>query len=626
MDNVFKHLDYKHLCKMEFNPDIVVNILARMTVKELFKLMKNLKKDGRGLQKRAEEEEKRREENDNDNDGDNTPSFSSVPTTYDIFSDNKIFGSILSAPNSSPIPLEEYFMRKVESLINTGSMLKILSNMGRSLFNDERMLSLLHKRGNVTNFSDLEYRGILFSGDCRSVEDVVTRLSDYKRGEILLRDESNSDESNSSDDDMESLDGEDGFPARKKTITRHDIQNACVLLEYVNKISSVNGKKNPSVSSLCLAKDDKRNFMLDPKLCKKLSPQGAYFVSLIVNSVIDYCANRCKNWQDLVILQVPDEKHLNRTNEDTVQKYYFCDLKHNLLFDDVGTFFKYNVFAFDLETKASSNDLYFKPSLEVLLISDDSRDAANQAILKGFSIVGVDIIMNFLEEKLSKPSVSERQMLELKLKKNFFEKPYGLFEAAKETFDEHPSHKERRRVLLSDLPSFVEGDHDVLSCNIKRAQKIERILQKTTEMMSQIDCDIDKFDEYDYFYSMITEYLFGVQSKLMTPRRDEQLPPPYCLRIRTILGRLLECLQMDEIDSDGTKRTEHDRIKRVIKNSLVGCTIEQNKSKSLSDEWTSKFEEINFEEAIEEAKGETDFTVVSSGCIFFTDNLWLCKT
>ena len=318
------------------------------------------------------------------------------------------------------IAMEEYFFRCVELVFLTRSMIKLVKRVGKLLLNDERVLYQLKSRENIDRYATYVKCGLLHdfgpelseeNGTARANKDAMVGLS-----------------------------------------VSH-MQNVVYVLERMQK-------KEGSFKFEPLT-DLKRVVMA---VIPTTFPFNArLYASAFVRSVTSYCAYRCNVKRDLVFLPKPSSTLLTMTAHGNVDKRFVTyDLKHNVAFDTVALFFKYNVYTF--------NQRKDDPTFETLCLYDVETEIINSCVEFGFeNIMEFDVLEQLVCTGLEAFCKRDQRecVLEEEIKRDVeWQRWRRLFKS---------TNNELRSISV--LPCVMSSDRDLLHGDDVRLTELRLILE-----------------------------------------------------------------------------------------------------------------------------------------------------
>lgn len=253
------------------------------------------------------------------------------------------------------ISMEEYLIRCIELVFLTLSIIKIVKHVGKLLLSDERILCQLALRNNIQCFKTLV--------ECGLLNDAYFTLG--HRNNIVI---TTGDDDDSSNEIMCSC-----------------MQNVFYMLEYM--------KKKEKLSDFRLMSNPKN--ILTAAIPSRFPLKSRLYASAFVESVASYTRYRCGLKKDLFFLPKPFLKSDDKDGVDSFQKPFMVyDLEHNIIFDNVALFFKYNMYTFKQNADA--------PVFETLCLYDDESEIINSCIEFGFeNIMEFEVLEQMINKDLT---------------------------------------------------------------------------------------------------------------------------------------------------------------------------------------------------------------------------------
>lgn len=540
MHGLLKGLSLQHLDFFKDHPHLFKGIMERMQPKQMIRLLFFLKDNKMGLKERMLHQKLQEAVSQKAAKIGNGHGLRTVPNSSNeltrTYANDRLFGDIMGCEDE--ITLEEMFLRKLEFALNTNSIYKIIKRVGVDLFNNQKLMYILSKRGNVYGLNKWIDYGIIQAFISTEEENNLhhkstSTIDKLQRSTVSIVGLS-IDEGNEGDGEESRVDDSDIL-----ITTTWDIQDMCFLVEYVDKLYGGNHRSKlyntlhfNNNNTIGEATDDIDLITYNGPhiehimtlLPNTLTTRGKFISSCFIHAVLRYCWNRCNIQHDLCFCEIlndnslnndPDfvEKRRNEGTNDDEYDYYIYDLKHNIIFTNIGTFFKYNVYDFGANQYDYSRlnldiekDGYDTP-LETLFSTTDS-DIINRAIKKGFSYIPSEALSIFVNNGLMNDFnavITQSKRIEYLL----FKQPldvlcydndddnnhYGHREndMDKENEDEPNETRSKRRRLDSNthsspqkievtcIPVVVSNDNDILTCDPWRLATINTILSCDTE-------------------------------------------------------------------------------------------------------------------------------------------------
>lgn len=343
----------------------------------------------------------------------------------DIESDNGNFGSDGESEENESLDTivnsfspEEFFLRCIEMDVKRYTVAKLVTKVGKQLLNDERILERLHARGNVTE----RLENLIIYGVIRKPVSINT----MKQGGFVA--------SSSKKDKI-----------LEKSIKAEDLQNLFYLLGRTRKkISSltVEGaslKRNPDAEFTPIHGFKNGGF----------SPKLGTFVSAFCDLVIKYSAYRTRKKMNAAFFKKPGNDN----------DYAIYDLKHNVVFEDVSFFFKYNVYSFP----SSSIDTFKSNGFNIY---ETPQTMMNDIVELGFKTIEPKVLITLVYKSLI--DVKDpyfNSSLGMILNANIRAAQVGKYEPRVDTSD----------YTIDHFPAYVRTDTDLLKQDEKRLSLMKKV-------------------------------------------------------------------------------------------------------------------------------------------------------
>ena len=350
------------------------------------------------------------------------------------------------------LSMDEFFLRCVEVYFNTCSVVSLIKNIGRSLLNDERILTTIRKRGNVPFFDRL--------ATCEFLPNVGMRVPEMR---------------------AHPSDGDESM-----NISTFNLQNVLYVLELV-RLKGDASFKETGISSAGIFLED-----VDKIICSFLPERFPFktrlYASAFIETVKTYCAYRCNRKRSLTFVLKP-----RSTNErdaalaaggesapNNISLFYAYDLRHNIVFDNVGLFFKYNVYAF----KRNDESAFAKTHC----FHDDETEIINACVEFGFDMMETEV----LERTISSDLIPNSTSLQKKYSK------YASKRMRARSWDDPFVANSDDFRSISLLPAHVKTDADLLTCDGERLELLRTMVEQRRLGKPVFECALEPLLKFHF--------------------------------------------------------------------------------------------------------------------------------
>lgn len=375
-------------------------------------------------------------------------------TTNELFILLKNESSVLK---DTIFSFEEYLLRISEYVFKKRSMNKILKEFGSFLLNNDKLFIALKNRGNINDIlDDMVNHGLLLSNEfVYKPSDKISQLTeDQKNIEVQ--------------------------------ISISDMQYMFLFMERLSK-------KNRKYAHFKI--DNKSLMNIDSIICKFMPShypkKFILYVSAFIQCVLSYCIYKCNIKKDLIFINhpnldsLPDTSLLSKKNK--ISRMFAYDLKHNIIFENVALYFKYNVYTFKNIGDKSIN-------LSGLSLTENIHDLINECIEKGFNHIDPDALSQIIQ----------KNHLVSILNSNYYTSSFGLMTKQKIESFKFINAMElefKNAKSFSILPCFIKNDKNLLSGDVKRMKVIKQMMTSKRNNNS-IHADILTYILYLYVHEM----------------------------------------------------------------------------------------------------------------------------
>lgn len=370
---------------------------------------------------------------------------------------------------------EEYFLRYIECYILEGSMYKILNDVGRTLLNDERVMSSLIQRGYVDSIYILILCGLMV--DHQTCHDHLMDMVAEKKGFLETNPNLLVIKSFEYYEKHDPIDATTGTKSREGCAPVNDMQSMFYMAEHMRQLARVPILSTLNEPKTIICDMIKENFPLKFRL----------YVSAFIEAIHLYCFNRCLNDTDTVFIIKPKDTNSVGVHSAASMRdaYYVYDLKHNIIFNDVTLFFKYNVYNFREYTSDDRTGAHAS-----LLMGENPNffdlhdDMINSCIEKGFDSVTPETMAAIIHDptrlkEMTDPQCRLSTSLAMKMRATIDMRRYQKI--LKGNSSSSSSSSGSNASSLDCIPCFIRNDNELLSKDIDRLNQSKTLLKSVPQ-------------------------------------------------------------------------------------------------------------------------------------------------